>query len=309
MQVPELQRWARLDPLVASTDIARWLVEERGCRYAISDLPQPRGERAGSLLTFLFGPEEQRIGHCQYFASATTLLLRASGHHARCVVGFASDEVTNDDVLGGQVIFRALDAHAWVEVLSQRNGQDWWHRVDPTPGAYRSMRRSGVDALNAPAPELDVLEGAELPREDVSEQQQELQPLWLWIVEGAVAMCAIAAAVWLRYRGQRDPQTARKRVLQRQTDDLIAIAIDLGVSVDHSTTLTRLAETIQTKTGIDLSEHLQSHLRARYGDGPVPDAWPLPELRQAARNHRRESRRLHSVVSVAVSDDDRRPAT
>jgi len=78
------------------------------------------------LAQFLF---ETRAGHCEYFASALTVMLRTLGIPAREVNGFLPGEF-ND--LGGDYIVRASDAHSWVEAYFPGNG---WVVFDPTPAA------------------------------------------------------------------------------------------------------------------------------------------------------------------------------
>jgi protein-glutamine gamma-glutamyltransferase len=78
------------------------------------------------LARFLF---ETRAGHCEYFASAMTIMLRTLGIPAREVNGFLPGEY-ND--LAGDYIVRASDAHSWVEVYFPGNG---WMTFDPTPSA------------------------------------------------------------------------------------------------------------------------------------------------------------------------------
>jgi protein-glutamine gamma-glutamyltransferase len=69
----------------------------------------------------------RRAGHCEYFASAMTVMLRALGIPARYVNGFQTGEY-ND--VGGDFIVRASDAHSWVEVYFPGYG---WLEFDPTP--------------------------------------------------------------------------------------------------------------------------------------------------------------------------------
>ena len=76
------------------------------------------------LANFLF---VRRAGHCEYFASAMTVLLRATGVPARYAAGFLPGEY-ND--LGQDYIVRESDAHAWVEVYFPEYG---WIPFDPTP--------------------------------------------------------------------------------------------------------------------------------------------------------------------------------
>ena len=84
------------------------------------------------LANFLF---VKRAGHCEYFASAMTILLRTLDIPALEVNGFLPGEF-ND--LAGDYIVRASDAHSWVEVYFP--GADWV-TFDPTPPA---TERSGL---------------------------------------------------------------------------------------------------------------------------------------------------------------------
>ena len=78
------------------------------------------------LAHFLF---VTHAGHCEYFASAMTILLRTLDIPAREVNGFLPGEY-ND--IAGDYIVRASDAHSWVEVYFPGNG---WVTFDPTPAA------------------------------------------------------------------------------------------------------------------------------------------------------------------------------
>jgi transglutaminase-like putative cysteine protease len=79
---------------------------------------------ADPLAYFLF---EKHAGHCEYFAAAMTVMMRAVGVPARYVNGFLPGEY-ND--VGEDYIVRASDAHSWVEVFFPGNG---WMTFDPTP--------------------------------------------------------------------------------------------------------------------------------------------------------------------------------
>lgn len=81
----------------------------------------PRGTTA--LMDFL---QRSKSGHCEYFAAATTLLLRAAGIPARYATGFAMIEYSE---LEGAYVVRARHAHAW----SRAWVGDRWVDVDTTP--------------------------------------------------------------------------------------------------------------------------------------------------------------------------------
>jgi transglutaminase-like putative cysteine protease len=67
-----------------------------------------------------------RTGFCGHYASAFTALMRAAGVPARVVTGYLGGEW---NPVGGYLVVRQSDAHAWVEVWLEGRG---WTRVDPT---------------------------------------------------------------------------------------------------------------------------------------------------------------------------------
>jgi protein-glutamine gamma-glutamyltransferase len=81
------------------------------------------------LAHFLF---ETHAGHCEYFASAMTIMLRMAGIPSREVNGFLPGEF-ND--VAGDYIVRASDAHSWVETYFTGDG---WVMFDPTPAVEQS---------------------------------------------------------------------------------------------------------------------------------------------------------------------------
>ncbi|MEW6666617.1 MAG: transglutaminaseTgpA domain-containing protein [Thermodesulfobacteriota bacterium] len=93
-----------------------------GFEYTLS----PGEARGDPVLHFL---TITRKGHCEYFASAMTLLLRSLGIPARVVGGYAGGEWNE---LGRYFLVRQSDAHTWVEAWIQDRG---WVAFDPTPAA------------------------------------------------------------------------------------------------------------------------------------------------------------------------------
>jgi hypothetical protein len=68
-------------------------------------------------------------GHCEYFATATVLLLRRMGIPARYAVGYAVHEIS-----GTGYVVRQRDAHAWCLVWDHRAGS--WQDFDTTPASW-----------------------------------------------------------------------------------------------------------------------------------------------------------------------------
>jgi transglutaminase-like putative cysteine protease len=82
---------------------------------------------------FLF---KYKSGHCEYFATAMVLMLRAEGIPARFVTGFLGAEY---NPLEGYYIVRQSNAHAWVEAYLPDEG---WTSFDPTPPSGRPTMES-----------------------------------------------------------------------------------------------------------------------------------------------------------------------
>jgi transglutaminase-like putative cysteine protease len=107
----------------AEFDKARAIERHLKTEYRYT-LELPKSEPADPIAHFLF---ERRAGHCEYFASAMAVMLRAVGIPSRVATGFQSG-VYNP--LSGWYVIRASDAHSWVEAYLSGTG---WTTFDPTP--------------------------------------------------------------------------------------------------------------------------------------------------------------------------------
>src|SRR5258705_2320352 len=98
--------------------------------------------RAGGpdpLADFLF---HVKAGHCEYFSTAMTVMLRTRGIAARVVNGFLPGEYNE---ASGAYTVRQSDAHSWVEVYFPRTNS--WLTFVPTLPAGRTARlRLGLPA-------------------------------------------------------------------------------------------------------------------------------------------------------------------
>jgi transglutaminase-like putative cysteine protease len=103
------------------------------------------------LADFLFNV---RTGHCEYFATAMTVLLRTHGIASRVVNGFLPGEYNET---AGAYTVRQSDAHSWVEVYFPETRA--WVTFDPTPSAGRTEPvRTGITAqLQKYAEALELL--------------------------------------------------------------------------------------------------------------------------------------------------------
>lgn len=112
---------------------------------------------------FLF---ETRQGFCEHYASAFAVLMRGAGIPSRIVLGYHGGEI---NPMGGHLIVRQSDAHAWTEVWLEDSG---WRRVDPT--AAVAPERIEYGARDAAFDGIGVSWGFSAP----SELLQKLTMTW-----------------------------------------------------------------------------------------------------------------------------------
>jgi transglutaminase-like putative cysteine protease len=129
-----------VDPLAMIAEMLHMFREQE----YVYTLDPPR-LAADAVDEFLF---ETRRGFCEHFAAAFTLVMRAAGVPARIVTGYQGGEF---NPLGGYLLVRQSDAHAWSEVWVAGRG---WLRVDPTAAVAPERIERGVAAIAADAPVL-----------------------------------------------------------------------------------------------------------------------------------------------------------
>ena len=145
----------------------------------------PRG--ASALEDFFF---RTRRGHCEYYATATALLLRAAGVPARYAVGYAVHEWS---ALERRYVVRANDAHAWAMVWLDGA----WREVDTTPAEWVDVER---EAVSNATPLSDLLSWASylFARWRWSEREDRLTGSVGWLL---VPLAAVLA--WRLYSRRR----------------------------------------------------------------------------------------------------------
>jgi transglutaminase-like putative cysteine protease len=119
---------AEASPLIEARLIENYLRTHFGYTLEL-----PATEPPDPIADFLF---RRKKGHCEYFASAMAVMLRAVDIPSRVVTGFQSG--VYNPISGSQLI-RTSDAHSWVEAWMPRRG---WVTFDPTPPDPNPPRQS-----------------------------------------------------------------------------------------------------------------------------------------------------------------------
>jgi transglutaminase-like putative cysteine protease len=230
-------------PYAAVAELARsWSAEAAtpyGAVVAIRD--RLRGEYTYSetpprhrypLRAFLLG---DRLGYCQQFSGAMTLMLRMIGIPSRVASGFSPGTREGRK----SFVVRDYDAHSWVEVYFNGIG---WVPFDPTPAAAPAQLQSQGPAP-APARQPPAPEPAPGSRDLGSAAASAGKgsgsaSAWPLIALLAVLLLAALAAVALRRRRWLSLSPAARA--DAQLREFEAALRRLGHRVPGGTTLARL---------------------------------------------------------------------
>jgi len=250
--------------------------------YSVELPRRPSG--VDPLEDFLF---DQRVGHCEYFASAMVVLLRASGIPARYVNGYLGGE-WND--IGSYITVRDNRAHSWAEAYL---GPAGWVRVDATPAAAGPVRAGRLRQLLESADfywsrwvvgydldrQLDLARRLGrrlgLAASRTGEASEHL-PGWALVVVAVAALVIVASRRWSR--GVPRPARARKPpsgaepavygVYRRALDRLARAGLPRRPTETPREYAGRVARA--AAPGSDLLDELtELYTAARFGDRPV----------------------------------------
>ncbi len=154
-----------------------------------------REEEAGEqpLVEFL---TTRRRGHCEYFAAASVLLLRARGIPARYATGFAVRE--RDRYEEGFVV-RGRHAHAWARAYVEGK----WMTVDATPASWWPIENSRRSRFRSLMDVVDWIRYRWSAWRWRPVEEKDGVAWWVWV------LAAIAGfVVWRNFRDWR-PKTTK----------------------------------------------------------------------------------------------------
>jgi transglutaminase-like putative cysteine protease len=212
--------------------------------------PVPTGETAlGDFLA------RTRAGHCEYFATAATLLARAAGVPARYATGFAAIEYSP---LEGAWVVRTRHAHAWSRAWV--NGR--WMDLDTTPASWGIEEENEAPAWQGLA---DLLRYAGFRWS----QRGEFKVGDSWYAVLAVLAVILAWRVLRGRRVLRDEESiaAARRRYPGEDSEFYAVAQALPPresSETHAEWLKRIASDIPAKNLNPVREALRLHQRYRF---------------------------------------------
>jgi transglutaminase-like putative cysteine protease len=280
-------------PLAKVWAVTEWL---RSTHQYTTDLKR-NPDIVDPLEDFLF---HESAGHCEYFASATAILLRVAGIPTRYVNGFLGGE-WND--MSKHITVRDNRAHSWAEAYLGPMG---WVRVDSTPVASRVSRmgrlRQAFDSIELfwsrwiiqydASRQLDLAKrlGRQLGMDRRGARQTtHWQPNYRLLTTIALTIGAVVLAWRLRRRWRRDGRVVAKRAarggppvfrLYHKTLDRLSAR---GWSREPAETPDEFARRL-LEAGVAGAEDFRAlthhYTAARYGDRDVPDA-TLVELSSA----------------------------
>ncbi|MDQ3616516.1 MAG: transglutaminase-like domain-containing protein, partial [Actinomycetota bacterium] len=120
--------------------LQEWFRDDGGFTYS---LDREAGNGIDELEQFLGNGPRGRIGYCEQFAAAMSLMGRSIGIPSRVAVGFLRPDRVRKNVY----VYSAHDLHAWPEMYFEGTG---WIRFEPTP-PDRAGSVPGYTVRNVPA--------------------------------------------------------------------------------------------------------------------------------------------------------------
>ena len=266
-QIPALDQVAKEislpehDPHAAVQAIAAFFASGFGYTLSLSGADEHPRSLAKFLLT-------DRRGHCEYFATATTLLLRRAGIPARYVTGYAVQEWSP---LEGQYVVRARHAHAWALAWIDNR----WQELDTTPAVWADADEQHPSSFQPLYDLLSLLNYRLTLWQRARSAGSSGSELMLWAA--AVLAGYLGWRIWRRRRVRQPSRAPRSRGDTLQPNDLrIAALLRRLAALGHprpvGTPLLRWADALQIDphARMLLRHTLERYYRARFDPRGLP---------------------------------------
>jgi hypothetical protein len=195
-----------------------------------------------------------KSGHCEYFAAATTLLLRAAGVPARYATGFSVQEYSK---LEEAYLVRARHGHAWARAYVDGR----WIDVDNTPPSWVEEEASRAPFWEGVA---DFLRWAQF-------RFTQGGPLQFGLGGATVLVVLLVFFVWRLFRGKRAAaqvaQASSARRFAGADSEFYAVEAGLAARAPHESLgdwLARIAPTLDNAAREALAQLIPLHYRYRF---------------------------------------------
>lgn len=198
-------------PQMVAQRLERFFTERFG--YSLT-LTRADG-RARGLGDFLL---TDRRGHCEYFATATVLLLRHAGVPARYATGYALQEYS---ALERQYVVRARHAHAWA--LAWIDGR--WQELDTTPARWAEEESDSASPLQLLYDLASLLNYLVARWRSAPGNPERGTGVWIWMTLPLALFLA-----WRLYRGRRVRGRAGARPDDGPVSDPRVLAVLAGLA-------------------------------------------------------------------------------
>ncbi len=223
------------------------------------------------LENFLFA---EKRGYCDFFASASALLLRHMGIPSRVACGYMGGE---PDPATDSWIFQEFHAHSWTEVYVEGRG---WVICDFTPPSSESPSLAGT-----PPPSLNLAAFQDagtggLKRESKRSHQAASHPsAWVPAILVLGWLVTILGILFLKHRTPEQRATriaARRRAKSEQQPDYLLEFLNMCQSLGHTrlpgqTLMEFLRDLKQARfCHDDFDELIDYYYKSRYENAP-PD--------------------------------------
>jgi protein-glutamine gamma-glutamyltransferase len=136
---------------------------------------------------------KERTGHCEYFATATALLLRKAGLPTRYAVGYSVQEGS-----GKKFVVRQRHAHAWTLVWHHNA----WHEFDTTPSSWDAIERQNSSWLR---PVKDLFSNVWFEFSKWRWGSTDIRKYLLWI-PAVLVVIALIVFIWRKQWRQNKPR-------------------------------------------------------------------------------------------------------
>ena len=278
------------------------------------------------LEDFLF---DKRRGHCEYFATAMAVMLRAVDIPSRSVNGYLGGEWNE---YGRYLVVRQQHAHSWVEGYIQGQG---WVTYDPTPLLAGPLRSRGLfykvgqfsDSLEMSwskyvieydlRAQLRLAErlqrvfsfgGAKLQLGS-SAQRRELRLVFGTVAYAGAGLLAMTLLVGLlrRQRQRRQPAVQVQLETQGQLRRALLVLRRRGYSQRPGETLQQLAARVELagdSAGASFAELVQHYYAHRFGQQDID----LAEVARLTRAMARAPRSSSALPALAKASAGTGPA-